>query len=131
MFVVCAHHQCVKNASCWNRTNFLGVLCKKVAEGSIDSFGSWRNTGQKNTVFSSKFCVIQLECVITNLKKSQKISTFYVIVRYLLFILEKTKQKGSIVPFASSRVKRECLLPFSQKKHKVSPFKGVVVAIRQ
>ena len=52
--------------------------------------------------FSSNFCVIQLECVITQIKKSQKISTSYVI--YVLFILEKIKQKGSIDPFGSSRV---------------------------
>ena len=44
-----------------------------------------------------------MECVITQIKKSQKISTSYVI--YVLFILEKIKQKGSIDPFGSSRVK--------------------------
>ena len=60
-------------------------------------------TGQKSTVFSSIFCVIQLECVIIKIKRSQKISTSYVM--YILFIVEKTKQKGSIDPFGSSRIK--------------------------
>ena len=33
MFALYAQHQCVTNASIWNKMNFLGVLCKKVAVG--------------------------------------------------------------------------------------------------
>ena len=41
-------------------------------------------------------------CEITKINKGQKISAFY--VKYVLFILEKTKQKGSIDPFGPFRV---------------------------
>ena len=58
---------------------------------------------KKSTVFLSNFSVIQLECVIAKIKRSQKISTSYAMC--ILFIFEKTKQKGSIDPFRSSRVK--------------------------
>ena len=46
------------------------------------------------------FVVVYLGCVITKINKSQNISACY--VRYVLFILEKTKQKGSIDPFGPS-----------------------------
>ena len=52
--------------------------------------------------FFSSFFVTYLRCVITKINKSQKISTCC--VKYVLFILEKTKQKGSIDPYGPSRV---------------------------
>ena len=33
MFAVYAQHQCVMNASIWNKMNCLAVLCKEVAMG--------------------------------------------------------------------------------------------------
>ena len=62
--------------------------------------------GVKLDNFSSNLCVTRMECVITKISRSQKISTCYAM--HVLFVLEKTKQKGSIDPFGSYRVKKSC-----------------------
>ena len=73
----------------------LEALYKQETVGSIDPFGLWRINGKSCT----NFFVTYLGCVITKINKSQKISACF--VKYVLFILEKTKQKRSIDPFGS------------------------------
>ena len=72
----------------------LEVSYKQVTVGSMDLFGLWRIIGKNCENFLSNFFVTYLGCVMTKINKSQKISTCY--VKYVLFIIEKTKQKGSI-----------------------------------
>ena len=81
----------------------LGALYKQVAVGLIYPFGLTRITAKNGTNVLSKFFFTYLECVIAEINKNQKISAWY--VKYVLFILEKTKQKGLIDPLGSSGVK--------------------------
>ena len=78
----------------------LVALYEQVDVGLIDPFGLKRITAKNCTNFLSIFVVVYLRCVITKINKSQNISACYA----NLFILEKTKQKGSIDPFGPSRV---------------------------
>ena len=65
----------------------LEALYKQVAVGLIEPFGLWRINGKNCTNFLSNFFVTYLECVKTEINKSQKISACY--VKYVLSILEK------------------------------------------
>ena len=70
--------------------------------GVIRFFGSRRKLGQNANFFIKSLRYWNGVCN-NKISKSQKISTCYEM--YILFIFEKTKQKGSIEPFGSSRVK--------------------------
>ena len=83
----------------------LEAFHKQVAVESIGPFGLLRIIAKNYTNFWANFFVTYLRCVITKINKIQKILTCY--VKYVLFILEKTKQKGSIDPFGPSRVDLE------------------------
>ena len=80
-------------------------ILQESPKGSIDTFRLWRITWKNYANFLSNFFVAYLGYVIIKINKSQKISACY--VKYILFALQKIKQKGSIDPFGPSRVNTE------------------------
>ena len=104
MFVANVQHQSAKNASNWSRT---AVCFRSFIQTSSCGVNwllwaladKWKNC----TNFLLKFFITYLGCVIIKTNQRKKISTCY--VKYAMFILEKTKQKGSIDSFGPSRVK--------------------------
>ena len=102
--VAYVHRQSAKNASSWSRT---AVGLENFIQTSGCGFNRplWTlvyNCKKLHEFFDEYFCYLFGVCN-NQINKSQKISTCY--VKYVLFILEKTKQKGSIDFFGPSRVK--------------------------
>ena len=111
MFAAYVQHQYAKNLSNWNRT----AVCFKSFSQTSGCGVNWplwalAYNCKNCTNFLSNFFNAYLGCVIAKVNKSQKISTCF--FKYVLFIFEKTKQKESIDPFASFRVKKWSVFSF-------------------